>query len=239
MKRPDVRLAWREKVTIFWLIFLLNGIVVFYIVIFGRLLCPNFDKAWSLKEVAQHTGSNDFWVAIQGSVYDVSKFVNGDHSDIGLPSNGADTLEVLAGQDLTNYFPPPLVLACQGLVTNTQVGLTYANFTPLIPSALHTSGGLQSNPNTKLAKSDWYTNYFLRTMKKFYKGPVVFDKGALWSGANDPDTPRYSISYRQAFASDFYRLPGNGLSTRAFCTTLLTTSTLSRSTKGRLHYTPF
>ena len=193
MKRPDVRLAWREKVTIFFLIFILNGLVVFYIVIFGRLLCPNFDKAWSLKEVSQHTGSNDFWVAIRGSVYDVSKFVNGDHSDIGLPSNGADTLELLAGQDLTNYFPPPLVLACQGLVTNNQVGLTYANFTPLIPSAMHISGGLQSIPTTDLAKSDWYTNYFLRTMKKFHKGPLVYEKGAIWSGAMDQDTPKYCI----------------------------------------------
>ena len=76
-------MAWREKVTIFWLIFLMNGIVIFYIVEFGRLLCPNFDKAWSLNEVNQHTGDNDFWVTIQGVIYDVTNFIHGDHSKFG------------------------------------------------------------------------------------------------------------------------------------------------------------
>jgi len=81
MKRPDIRLAWREKVTIFWLIFLFNAIVIFYIVLFGRLLSPNFNKAWSINEVQQHQGDSDYWVAIQGVVYDVSDFVHGDHSN--------------------------------------------------------------------------------------------------------------------------------------------------------------
>jgi chitin synthase len=31
IKRPDIRLAWREKVTIFTLIFLMNALVIFYI----------------------------------------------------------------------------------------------------------------------------------------------------------------------------------------------------------------
>ncbi|KAG6805953.1 hypothetical protein H0H93_003764, partial [Arthromyces matolae] len=119
MKRPDVQIAWREKVAICWLILLLNGIIVFYIVEFGRLLCPNFDKAWSLDEVAQHQGNSDYWVTIQGVVYDVSDFVFGDHSDIiGEASNGADTLSALAGQDLTQYFPVPLTLGCAGLVSD-------------------------------------------------------------------------------------------------------------------------
>jgi chitin synthase len=191
MKRPDIRLAWREKTTIFVLIFVLNAIVIFYIIEFGRLLCPNFDKAWSANEVAQHTGTNDFWVSIHGQVYDVSNFVNGDHSDIpGIPSNGADTLEVLAGQDLTGYFPPPLVLACSGLVNNDQVALTPANFTPLIPSAMHISGALQSFQNTELDNDDWYTDNFLPEIQKFYKGPLVLDNGMIASGVTDPNTPR-------------------------------------------------
>ena len=191
MKRADVRLAWREKFTIFWLIILLNGIVVFYIIEFGRLLCPNFDKAWSVQEVNQHTASNDFWVAAQGVVYDVSNFVHGQHSDIpGEASNGADTLEALAGQDLTGYFPPPLVLACPGLVNDPNMALQPANFTPLIPTAMHTSGTLQAAQNTKLDNADWYTARFLPTMKQFRKGPMVWDSKAIWNAANDQDSPR-------------------------------------------------
>ena len=72
MKRPDVRMAWREKVAIFMMIFGLCGIVVFYIVVFGMLLCPDSDKAWNPTELAQHAGLDDYYAAIAGKVYDVS-----------------------------------------------------------------------------------------------------------------------------------------------------------------------
>jgi chitin synthase len=194
MKRPDIRLAWREKVTIFFLIFLMNAIVVFYIVEFGRLLCPDFDKAWSLNEVAQHTGKNDYWVAIQGQVYDITNFIQRQHSDIsGEPSNAQDTLEALAGQDLTNYFPPPLVLGCTSLVKDATLALQYQNFTPLIPTALHTSGSQQSAQSTKLDASDWYTSRFLSTMKQYRKGPLVYDNKAITSAADDQSNQRLVI----------------------------------------------
>ena len=42
---------------IFFPVFLFNALVLFYIIEFGRLLCPNFDKAWNSNEVAQHQAS--------------------------------------------------------------------------------------------------------------------------------------------------------------------------------------
>jgi chitin synthase len=50
MSRPDMRMAWREKLAIFMMVFMLCGTVIFYIVIFGRLLCPNSAKAWNETE---------------------------------------------------------------------------------------------------------------------------------------------------------------------------------------------
>ena len=44
MKRKDVQMAWREKVTICFFIFLLCGTVMFYIIFFQKLICPEFDK---------------------------------------------------------------------------------------------------------------------------------------------------------------------------------------------------
>ncbi|CAL1699920.1 unnamed protein product [Somion occarium] len=191
MKRVDVQLAWREKLTIFLLIVLLNGSIIFYIAVLGRLICPDFDKAWTANEVAQHTGDDDFWVAIQGQVYDVSNFIHGDHSDItGIASNGADSLSVLAGQDLTFYFPPPLTLACPQLVTNPLQSLVYANFTPEIPQAMHTSGALQSAQNTKLDDTNWYTATFLPKIKQYRKGPMVWDKKDIWAQSHSDDSPR-------------------------------------------------
>ncbi|KAJ7483304.1 glycosyltransferase family 2 protein [Mycena latifolia] len=186
MKRPDVRLAWREKFAIFLLIFLLNAVVIFYIVVFGRLLCPNFDKAWGVNEVAEHTGTSDYWVAIQGSVYDVSNFVQGDHSDINSePSNSVDALEALAGQDMTYYFPVPLVLGCPTLVTNPSMFLTFKNFTESEPTAVHTSGQLATVQSSKLHNNDWYTSTFQPKMKNYYKGPLVYSSDTLKSFAAD------------------------------------------------------
>ncbi len=72
MKRPDIRMAWREKLAIFMMIVGMCGVVIFYIVVFGRLLCPNSDKAWNTSELAQHAGTNDYYAAVAGKVYDVS-----------------------------------------------------------------------------------------------------------------------------------------------------------------------
>ncbi|KAJ7846265.1 glycosyltransferase family 2 protein [Mycena leptocephala] len=186
MKRPDVRIAWREKLAIFILIVLLNGTVVFYIVVFGKLLCPNFDKAWNLNEVAQHTASNDYWVTIQGSVYDVTNFVKADHSDIGGErSDTPDALETLAGQDLTYYFPVPLTLGCPDLVSNPQLTLAIKNFTNSEPTAIHASGA-QSNAQSKaLHQDNWYTSTFQPKIRGFYKGPLVYTSSTLQAFAAD------------------------------------------------------
>ncbi|KAI6154142.1 hypothetical protein BKA82DRAFT_3922121, partial [Pisolithus tinctorius] len=55
-----------EKLAIFMLIFLLNAIIIFYIIKFGQFLCPNYDKVWDSNKAAEHTGNNDWWVSIQG-----------------------------------------------------------------------------------------------------------------------------------------------------------------------------
>lgn len=192
MKRPDVQLAWREKVTIFWLIFLLNAMVIFYIIEFGRLLCPGFDKAWTVDEVGGHQGRDDYWVAVQGVVYDVSNFVGASHSDIpNLPSNGRDTLDVLAGQDMTYYFPPPLALACPTLADDPILVLTPKNFTPLAPLAIHKSGRAAAGQSKALSNDRWYLDQFLPKMRNFRKGPLVWDWKVIKAYAQDETIQKY------------------------------------------------
>ncbi|KAI5987740.1 glycosyltransferase family 2 protein [Pisolithus orientalis] len=187
----DTFLPWREKLTIFVLIFILNAVVIFYIVEFGRLLCPDYDKVWDSSEVAEHTGDNDWWVSIQGWVYDMSNFIHGDHSDIsGIASNAQSNLDLLVGQDLTDYFPPPLALACNGLVTEASLELTYKNFTATVPTAMHNSGATQSASGTALDNSDWYTATFLPKIKQYRKGALVWDTNEIASQASDQNIQR-------------------------------------------------
>lgn len=78
MKRPDVRMAWREKFVLCFFILLLNGIIIFWIIWFAILLCPEFNKVWNTAEVANHNGDSDFYVSMHGKVYDISKFPAGN-----------------------------------------------------------------------------------------------------------------------------------------------------------------
>ncbi|TFK24681.1 chitin synthase [Coprinopsis marcescibilis] len=195
MKRPDVRLAWREKVTIVWLIFILNGIVIFTIVIFGRLLCPEYDKAWTLGEVRQHQGRDDFYVGIQGRVYDISNFWKGPHSTNGVPNNSPDVPELMGGQDLTQYFPPPLNVACPILVTEPLMELTIKNDTVGNRRAVHKSGALNAGDAPGLVDQNWYQNTFSPVIGKYYKGPVVWDPKMIAAWAEDENMKKIWAIY--------------------------------------------
>ncbi|OCB87192.1 chitin synthase [Sanghuangporus baumii] len=196
MKRPDIRLAWREKLTICMLIFSSCAFVLFYIIVFGKLLCPNYDNAWNLEEVSQHSGDDDFFVAIQGRVYDVTDFVGHDHSDISSsPSNSESITEQLGGADMTYYFPPPLVLACSGLTSDDTLELQYKNFSAVSSTAVHTSGSLASDSSSALADENWYTERFLPKINKYYKGPVVYDKASIKSAAEDENQEKIWAFY--------------------------------------------
>ncbi|KAI4262961.1 MAG: hypothetical protein L6R42_001868 [Xanthoria sp. 1 TBL-2021] len=177
MKRPDVRFAWREKVVLMLIIFLLNATIIFYIAAFGRILCPMYDKVWSDQEVATHTGDNDFYVSIHGKVYDITKFWKLPHSDMA-PQVTAATMQPFAGMNLDPYFPPPLTTACRGLVTNEIIKLEPNNTEALLYlNAVHQSGPTyQSDPRTELHNIRWYDQKFLPKMREYYKGELVTER---------------------------------------------------------------
>ncbi|KAH6676274.1 chitin synthase-domain-containing protein [Halenospora varia] len=184
MKRPDVRMAWREKLVLVFIIFLFNATIIFWIIFFGKLLCPNMDKAWNAKEVATHQGTNDFWVSIHGKVYDISKFWKTQHSDTVIQTTN-DVMQPFAGLNLDEYFVPPLTVACPGLVSDTNIVLI-ANTTVLYPNGVHTSGALQPYTSSKLHNINWYGSTFLPKIKEYYKGDLVVDKKKVQSeGQNE------------------------------------------------------
>ncbi|PTB72981.1 glycosyltransferase family 2 protein [Trichoderma longibrachiatum ATCC 18648] len=174
MKRPDVRMAWREKLALCMIIALINAIIIFWIVGFGRVLCPNMDKAWDRKQVATHQGTNDFYVSVRGSVYDITKFWKQQHSDTNIKTT-SDNMLPLAGMDMDDYFPPPLSVACPGLGVPDTLQLVNNN-TVEYSLAVHTSGRFQPDPTSKLADPNWYWNVFQPAMDEFYKGQLVYTK---------------------------------------------------------------
>ncbi|KAH6653548.1 chitin synthase 5 [Truncatella angustata] len=183
MKRPDVRMAWREKLVLVFLIALANATIIFWMIAFGKLLCPNSDKAWDRSEVSTHMGSTDFWVSIHGKVYDLSKFYKLQHSDTDTETS-SDNMQQFAGLDLSEYFIAPLPLTCPGLgIADTTVLLQ--NSTPEFTVGVHTSGALQTDSTSKLYSSTWYRDYFQPRIKEYYHGDLVWDKAVVESEGSD------------------------------------------------------
>jgi len=184
MKRPDVQMAWREKVALCLIIFFMCGAVLFVILGLGKVLCPNLAKAWTPTELGYHATENDFYVGVRGQVFDLGKFWKGQHSDItAQPVTNSDMLS-LAGQDLTNYFPVPLKLACPNVQSDT-VNLQFENWTVTVPTAVHVSGAAQVVKSSALANDKWYTETFLPFMTNFYKGPIVYGHKLISGLANN------------------------------------------------------
>lgn len=112
MKRPDVRMAWREKVTIFMLISLLCGLVVFVVAILGNLICPR-EYVYGSAELASHSYSNNqdnMLVSIRGEVFDLTNFANVHYPSV-VPLR---SVQKYGGVDASNLFPVQVNALCNG-----------------------------------------------------------------------------------------------------------------------------
>jgi chitin synthase len=203
MKRPDVRLAWREKVVLMFMILLINAAIVAYIIGFGKLLCPNQDKAWNAVEVSYHQGADDFWVSHRGFVFDLSKFWKTQHSDTAIETT-TDNMQPFAGMNMDEYIKPPLTLACPLLVKDDTMTLL-ANTTVQYPQAIHTTGPtLQTDPTTKLHDIHWYTNTFLPKMMEFKKGQLVWAKTDLKSQGQNQQRQWFILNNEVFDLTDYF-----------------------------------
>ncbi|KAL4803496.1 chitin synthase-domain-containing protein [Aspergillus unguis] len=228
MKRPDVRMAWREKVVLVLLILLFNGIVCFYIIAFGDLLCPDKDKAWNEKELSWHEGTNDYYVGIHGKVYDMSKFAKITHGDIEPKATPSD-MEPLAGKILDAYFPPPLTRMCDMYVNSSSTITLRHNDTTATqdaPTAVHSSGPRdQPNTNTAMHKITWYEDVFLPKIEDYYKGQLVWSKDKVKKEAENSDQRQWVIAHKKIYdlTDYFYTLDQmNDLDSYNFLPTAIT-----------------
>jgi len=178
-------MAWREKVALVSIILFINSLIVFYIIVFGKLLCPNYDKVWTNSQVSQHQGQDDFYVSVRGRVYDISKFWKLQHSSVAGIQVSSELMRPLAGLNLNELFPIPLYVGCSGLVTDQTVLLQNNDSTLASSSFVHTSGYLSPYTSSDLADGDWYYKTFLPRMTG-YKGDLVISKKTIQSeGSND------------------------------------------------------
>ncbi|KAG2217180.1 hypothetical protein INT45_013192 [Circinella minor] len=178
MDRQDVRMAWREKVTLCLLIFLLSGSIVFVIVGLGEVICPGTKELYTSSDVQNHQTLDDYWVSVRGKVYDMTNFVANSHGSNTYVATKS-TLEPLGGRDLSYTFPPPLTQACKGLVSDDNIAITPNETVVLGPFVHYTGNQQQEKTLVRLRDPGWLERYFDPIMGPNKHGDLVVSKKQL------------------------------------------------------------
>jgi chitin synthase len=100
MRRIDIRMAFREKVALNIIIYFFCLVLLFFIVGFGKLICPNQDVL-SKFELSSRTDLNDPWVSAYGRVYQIGDIVQNHMKAYGVQDYMFSTF---LGQDVSYLF---------------------------------------------------------------------------------------------------------------------------------------
>ncbi|KAJ2181539.1 hypothetical protein GGF45_001469 [Coemansia sp. RSA 551] len=181
MKRPDVRMAWREKVAICAIILFLWFVLLFIIIGLGLILCPK-EYVWTMDDVTNINTAKKSYMASRGDVYDITDFIK--QTGHGNSRNRArpDQLSRYGGFDANASFPITARAACPDLVSDTrdpnyliQYPVSGASSNIDEQAGVYFKHSPQMDPRSEeLVSRDFYWKYFQPTMEKFKKGGVVW-----------------------------------------------------------------
>ncbi|KAI9475447.1 MAG: chitin synthase [Benjaminiella poitrasii] len=192
MNRPDIQIAWREKVTLCIIIILFSGVVLFFIIGLGEVVCPGTSKMYSTGQVENHNTANDNYMAVRGVVYDMTQFSRSDHGGGGYTATQS-AMTALAGYDVSSSVPPPLTVACSGLVTNAVIRIIPNTTVNPQSSYVHYSGDQATIPSLNDTTDPfWYWKTFLPTIQDYKVGKLVWLLSDLMADANSWN--RYALA---------------------------------------------
>jgi chitin synthase len=181
MKRKDVRIAWREKVTLCMLIFLMCAFVIWFLIFFGEIVCPK-QLVFSSSELQNH-GINEpkQYVAIRGEVFDITNFAPHHY-----PANLVPSQSVLqyAGQDVTNLFPIQVSALCEG-VDGTPIS-PYVSFDYNI-NLTDTNGQYHDfRYSSDSYNANWYYDQMTLLRQNYKVGNMGYENKAISDQAKSP-----------------------------------------------------
>ncbi|PWN53277.1 putative chitin synthase 8 [Violaceomyces palustris] len=149
LKRPDIRMAWREKLAINMIIWFVCGCAVFVIAVLGNLICPK-EHVYSQTEFASHKGDNSY-TAIRGEVFDLSELVAVHQSAVSVvPSK---SILMYAGEDATGLFPVQVNALCNGVTGSVSPWVQLSNNNATDSNAQYHDF---RSFHTDDARPDWY-----------------------------------------------------------------------------------
>ncbi|KAF9159743.1 hypothetical protein DFQ26_006217 [Actinomortierella ambigua] len=179
MVRPDIRMAWREKVALCTLILFLSLIMIFYMAILGELICPH-QYVFSYGELSDYGADSQTWyTTIRGEVFDLGAFIPSHNPTIVQRTQ----FKQYAGAEATAIFPVQPSALCDGLG-----GYGSASINPLVQ--LPDSG--VKDPNSDYhdfrafrndSRPDWYYEKMV-FMRQFRVGFMAYTPTEIRDKAN-------------------------------------------------------
>lgn len=105
MKRMDVRQAWREKLALNLIIWLICAIAIFVIAVLGAVICPT-EHIFNSAELASHSSTlspNNVLTSIRGEVFDLTSVAETHRRIVGVVPTKA--ILKYGGQSADGIFP--------------------------------------------------------------------------------------------------------------------------------------
>lgn len=195
MPRKDIRIAWREKVAINFLIWLSCAFVVFFMIGFPALICPT-QHVYSTSELSSYNGDDgaESYIAIRGVVYDLGSFLPVHYPSI-IPQS---SLKKYAGKDATNLFPVQVSALCDGKdgSIDPSVPIDYNNNNYTGSSNLISTSDTNRKYHdfrywTNDSRPDWWWEQQVYLKANFYKGRVGFSPQYMKTLASKSNTIAY------------------------------------------------
>ncbi|KAI8979324.1 chitin synthase-domain-containing protein [Mycotypha africana] len=178
MNRKDIRVAWREKLTLCMLITLMCAFVIWFLVFFGEIICPHQD-VFSVSELAGHNSDQDGYVAIRGEVFNLAKFAPHHFPNLVPTSVVLD----YAGKDATELFPVQVSDLCENV--SPYISLDYKRN--------YTDDNAQYHDFT-YASGNYRKNWYYSIMTMLRRNYKVGDMGVEWKGIRDQAKGAYTLN---------------------------------------------
>lgn len=176
MKRRDVQLAFREKLTICWLIFLACAGTLFVIIGLPAIICPKQD-VMGIYELETYNKLEKAYVSAYGRIFDVTKLAD-DHVN-GVIGVEKFRMQGILGTDVSQMFFPAL------------------NWEQSCPNIPQTDTANWDNLVERVPETYWphyardsetgqVVDYMARIRKRYMKGKLVWPMDVVEKSTNDP-----------------------------------------------------
>ncbi|KAF2479615.1 chitin synthase 5 [Neohortaea acidophila] len=215
IKRPDVRLAWREKLAINMIIWFSCLSVLFFMIGMPRLVCPT-QNIISPAALTSKNGKDGepAYASLRGIVFDLGKFSVGHYPTTIVPQT---SLLNYAGTDVTNLFPVQVSAMCQGMTEDgispaVQLNYQTYNYTGSVTAASLSDMNAQYHDfrwATNDSRPFWLTSQMLMLESNYYKGHLGYSPQYLKTLV---DKDSMSIAYMYGRVYDFTQYVAGGRS---------------------------